>query len=345
MRNASRGVWLILLAAALSQAQPARRPGSRGDALSEQIIAQERAELDSLKTGDLTTFANLVADDAVFVDARGAAGKAEVVRHTAEFRLHEYSMADVRVVPVSRDSGLIVYKAVESGTSHGKEFRRPSLRFRPLAQARRPVDVRVQPGDCGEVGARRKRIARWQHNCSTTQTIAKFPSKTASLVAFHTKVGHLTPESALRNHAFTFGLADAQIAKLASLATEVTFAQDDVILADHRQSKYFYLVTSGSVAIELRTSTFTISVLAVGPGQAFGWSALLDRQDTLFQVRARERTVALRIAGADLTAACRSDPDLGVEILLRTLLLAAGRIRATEAKFAELCGVRVASSL
>jgi len=140
------------------------------------------------------------------------------------------------------------------------------------------------------------------------------------------------------------GLADRHVATLAALATEVAFAENEVILEDRQQSRYFYLVTSGSVNIELHTPIFTVSVLAVGPGQAFGWSALLDRQDTVFQVRARERTAALRIGGPDLTQACRDDGELGVEILLRTLQVAAGRIQATEAKFAEMCGVRIHSS-
>ena len=118
MRNpgVSRGVSLILLTAVLCCAQPQRAE------LREQIVAQERAELDSLKTGDLTAFANFLADDAVFVDAQGPAGKAEVVKHTADFRLHEYAMTAVRFVPLSADSGLIVYTMTESGTSHGKEF-------------------------------------------------------------------------------------------------------------------------------------------------------------------------------------------------------------------------------
>jgi CRP/FNR family transcriptional regulator, cyclic AMP receptor protein len=154
-------------------------------------------------------------------------------------------------------------------------------------------------------------------------------------------VGHLTLQSTLRNHAFTHGLADHHIARLASLATEVGFAADEVIFEDRDHSQYFYLVTSGSVTVELHAPTFSVSVLPVGPGQAFGWSALLDRQSTVFRVRAREQTVALRIAGPDLTAACRSDPELGVEILLRTLQVAAGRIRATEARFAEMCGLRI----
>lgn len=111
----SRGVLLVLLTLAVGRAAPA-------DALQQEIVAQERAELDSLKTGDIKAFANFLADDAVFVDTQGAAGKAEVVKNTTEFRLHEYTMTDVKFVPVSADSGLIAYRISESGTSHGKEF-------------------------------------------------------------------------------------------------------------------------------------------------------------------------------------------------------------------------------
>lgn len=151
---------------------------------------------------------------------------------------------------------------------------------------------------------------------------------------------HLTLHNVLRDHAFTSGLADRHVAILAALATPVSFAGDEVILTDHEHSRYLYLVTAGSVSIELHTPIFNVSVLAVGPGEAFGWSALLRHQDTLFQVRARERTAALRFAGEDLLEAGRLDSDLGVELLLRMLHVAAGRIRATEVRFAEMCGVR-----
>lgn len=150
----------------------------------------------------------------------------------------------------------------------------------------------------------------------------------------------MTLPDMLRNHAFTVGLADQHIALLASLATEVTFLENEIILVNGERSRYFYLVMSGSVTVELHTPTFTVVVLPVGRGQAFGWSSVLDRQDTVFQVRARERTTALRIAGTDLTQACRLDPEMGVEFLLRALRVVAGRIQATEARFAEMCGVR-----
>src|SRR5208337_2280239 len=102
----------LMMAAAGYAQQPIR----------DQIIAKEHQELDSLKSGNYEELASLLADDAVFVDAHGAAGKAEVVKNTIEFRLDEYSMKDVLFVPVSSESGLIAYKITEKGTSHGRQF-------------------------------------------------------------------------------------------------------------------------------------------------------------------------------------------------------------------------------
>ena len=137
------------------------------------------------------------------------------------------------------------------------------------------------------------------------------------------------------------GLSEAQIDTLSELATEVTFEENQVILEDGQRSAYFYLLVSGSVAVELRTPRYVVCIEALMPGQVFGWSALLEHQDTLFQVRARERTTALRIDGSVLKATCHTEPSLGTEILQRTLQVVAGRVKATEIRFAEMCGIRV----
>ena len=146
---------------------------------------------------------------------------------------------------------------------------------------------------------------------------------------------------ALRAHKFTSALTSAQIASLASLAQPVEFGADELILLDGQRSSAFYLVTSGSVAVELCAPRFTVTIEALGAGRVFGWSSLLDQHDTLFQVRARERTTALRLEGGALRELCRTDPALGSEILQRTLQEVAGRVKATETRFAEMCGVRV----
>ena len=51
--------------------------------LEQQIVAKEREGLDALKAGNLERFANLTADDGVFVDAQGPASKAAVVKNVA----------------------------------------------------------------------------------------------------------------------------------------------------------------------------------------------------------------------------------------------------------------------
>jgi hypothetical protein len=92
------------------------------ESLKQQIVAKEREGLDGFKTGNVEIFANLTAEEAVFVDAAGLATKAEVMKNVAGFTLTDYSMEEVRFVPLSTESGLISYKIHEKGVSHGHEF-------------------------------------------------------------------------------------------------------------------------------------------------------------------------------------------------------------------------------
>jgi ketosteroid isomerase-like protein len=94
----------------------------RAQGLKNEIVAQERVGLEALKAGDIARFGGTIAEDAVFVDASGPAGKAQVVKNVAGFRLRDFAMSEIRFVPLSADTGLIVYLMDESGTTHGKEF-------------------------------------------------------------------------------------------------------------------------------------------------------------------------------------------------------------------------------
>jgi ketosteroid isomerase-like protein len=94
------------------------------NSLEQKIVAKEREGLDALKAGNVDLFASLTADDAVLVDAQGPASKskAQVVKNVAVFRLTDYTMEDVKFLPLSGKSGLITYKISETGNSHGREF-------------------------------------------------------------------------------------------------------------------------------------------------------------------------------------------------------------------------------
>jgi CRP-like cAMP-binding protein len=136
-------------------------------------------------------------------------------------------------------------------------------------------------------------------------------------------------------------LDEAQLATLAEIAQPVQFREQELILAAREPSLDFYLVLSGSVSIELNNRHYAVRIQSLGPGDAFGWSALLEHHDTLFDVRTRERCTALRLDGARLSAALRKDPVFGAELLRRTLHLVAGRVHATEMRLGEFCGVRM----
>lgn len=120
----STGLLMALPRYRASASETARNARSKAetDSMEQQIVSKEREELDSLKTGNLEVFANLLADDTVFVDTAGPASKEEIVKNVAGFRLLEYSMESARFVPISAKSGLITYSITEKGVSHGKEF-------------------------------------------------------------------------------------------------------------------------------------------------------------------------------------------------------------------------------
>jgi ketosteroid isomerase-like protein len=123
MGNPQRSVGLFVLTSLVAGRAPSQPdPPSGGGALRDEIVARERAGLDALKVGDLSAFAASIAEEAVFVDAHGPAGKAQVVKTTAAFRLTAYTMSDIRFVPLAKNSGLIVYHMEESGNSHGRDF-------------------------------------------------------------------------------------------------------------------------------------------------------------------------------------------------------------------------------
>jgi hypothetical protein len=124
--------FIVLCSAHLpAQSAPANAPAQPADAqqsqtnwgsLEQQIVSKEREGLDALKAGEPERFGDLTADEAVMVDDHGPASKAEVLKHVAGFKLSEYEMEDVRFVPISKNTGLISYKIVEKGASHGREF-------------------------------------------------------------------------------------------------------------------------------------------------------------------------------------------------------------------------------
>lgn len=176
-------------------------------------------------------------------------------------------------------------------------------------------------------------LLRWHLNCTIT------------CIRLHVTVqcvrgdGHaMMPEQLLKTNGFVSGLTEPQLKKLASLAQEKSFDEDDRILITGERSKNFYLLLSGSACVEAGSSFCTVCVQNLGPGDAFGWSSLLSSHDTLFQVRARERCTALFLGGEAVMALCQEDPELGVTLLRRVLEIVSQRVCGLELRLVEFWG-------
>jgi CRP/FNR family cyclic AMP-dependent transcriptional regulator len=152
--------------------------------------------------------------------------------------------------------------------------------------------------------------------------------------------GDITHTMAIAQHDFLAGLTEDQRSSIMGLGEVVRIPEGEVVLASGERSRYCYLVLTGSVTVALATPRIAVSVQVVGPGEVFGWSALLNAQASRFEVRTREATTALRIPGATLAERFVADPALGVDLLFRFLSVVGQRVSATEAVFADWCGIR-----
>jgi CRP-like cAMP-binding protein len=139
---------------------------------------------------------------------------------------------------------------------------------------------------------------------------------------------------------FVTGLTESQLRVLDSLGHETGFEDNELIVVAGEDSRMFYLLLTGSAAVETASGFCKVFVQALGPGDAIGWSSLLQGHETLFQVRARERCTALCLEGAALVRLCHMDPQLGVTLLEHALRTVAGRVRGLEARLGEFCGFK-----
>jgi CRP-like cAMP-binding protein len=146
-------------------------------------------------------------------------------------------------------------------------------------------------------------------------------------------------ERLLQGDSFVSGLTEEQLRALDSLGRQASFEENELILLAGERSRSFYLLLSGSASVEVATDFCTICIQALAPGDAFGWSSLLDDHDTLFQVRARENCSVLCLEGVALTALCEENPALGVKLLQRVLHTVARRVHGLESRLAEFCGL------
>ncbi len=132
------------------------------------------------------------------------------------------------------------------------------------------------------------------------------------------------------------GLNQDHLRKLLAIAREARFAIDQVIFREGARSNDLYLITSGSVVLEIAATSLPVLVQTIHAGEAIGWSALSDDGRTHFQARALSPTTAVAFDGTALRAICDADPALGYILTKRLLALVTERLDATRLQLVDM---------
>jgi CRP-like cAMP-binding protein len=140
----------------------------------------------------------------------------------------------------------------------------------------------------------------------------------------------------LNRYPFAEELQPCHVEKLCNMACEVTFKKDEIIFREGDECKWFYLLMTGKVLLEIPIGNCVVGLETLGTGDELGWSSMLMRESRHFQARALETTTALAFDGAELYRACREDKSFGYALLYRVLGVVARRMQATRMRLVDI---------
>ncbi len=134
---------------------------------------------------------------------------------------------------------------------------------------------------------------------------------------------------AIKDQGLLKNLDPHHLHKLAAFGLESSFESEHVIFQEQDVAGYFYLITSGSVVLEIVAPARHIPIQTLHQGDALGWSSLLGSGPRHFQARAISPVTAVAFDGAGVRAACEQDPRFGYAIMKRLLEVVAERLDAS----------------
>jgi len=143
----------------------------------------------------------------------------------------------------------------------------------------------------------------------------------------------------LRDHPFTAGLDEKQIASLAGCASSVVFQAGQFIFPEGDDADAIYFIRQGKVVIETYAPhKGPITIQTRGAGEVTGWSWMVPPYKWHFDARALELTRALALDGKCLRDKCEKDHDLGYALMKRFSTVIAQRLEATRLQLLDIYG-------
>ena len=143
-------------------------------------------------------------------------------------------------------------------------------------------------------------------------------------------------EARVAAHPFLIGMNAREINLLIDCALHMRFEAGRTIFRTGETANRFYLIESGSVALEaVSLGESPVLIDTVKAGELLGWSWLFPPYRWHFDARAIEPTTAIFFYGTVLREYCERDPALGYELFKRMSEVMIRRLQAARASLTE----------
>jgi CRP/FNR family transcriptional regulator, cyclic AMP receptor protein len=146
-------------------------------------------------------------------------------------------------------------------------------------------------------------------------------------------------EEVLGDVPFLEGMSEQELELLAGCASNVGFAQGEVLFREGDAADAFYVLRRGTVAIETHVpGKGGLTVDTIEAGDVVGWSWLFPPHRWHFDGRALSTVRATAFDGACLRGKCEDDPVLGYDLMKRFAQVMIGRLQGTRLRLLDVYG-------
>jgi len=143
----------------------------------------------------------------------------------------------------------------------------------------------------------------------------------------------MVPTEILKSFVLFSELSETELAGIARLCRERTYAGGSVIFTIGGSAADVYLLETGKVAIQIEFKIYDYEVMTtvytVGKGEIFGWSALVPPHRLTASARCEGKADVIMINGKELMGILEKDKRIGYVVMKNLSSLISSRLAST----------------
>ena len=147
----------------------------------------------------------------------------------------------------------------------------------------------------------------------------------------------MIPTQELKSFALFKGLTDKQLDKISGLCNQHTLEKGSLVFAQGKPAMELHLCKTGRVEITVQLREpwgIEIPVHTSGPGEVFGWSALVEPRLYTASAKCVEKTEDIYLKGSDLQEVFQKEPVIGYIVMTNLSTVISSRLTETRQKLA-----------